>query len=229
MDRAACMDLLNEAEAELPVDQWTVGSLPVWPIARERLWWNLNDMYAQARRENRADRPVARRLRRATDLIHGLGSASRVRLLDAPHHATLRAPADIVALGDNVSRIWINGSWYDRLCEPLIEAAGALGLRDLHLDPYHLYRTPRHHRSHHVQPALDQIWIRSRLRPPASLPTADLPGYGDLLSLLVRHGVDPNVVTAEHVRRQAWLVRLAADYFGRVLARVGARAGVLVD
>lgn len=226
MHAAECMDLLNEVEARVPVDTWRVAGLHVWPLVRESLWWHLNDLYGPAR--VRGGR-LARRLRQLGPLAGGWSRFVTASVSDRAHQASLRAHADVVAFGDNVSRVWLDGAWYDRLCEPLLEAFEELGKTSLELEPYHLYRTPRHRSSRWVQPALDRDWIRSRLRPGSSLPAAELEGYDEMGRVLSSRNIDTSPFSSATLRRQALLVRLVADRLGRVLERVGPRIGLVVD
>lgn len=229
MNAMDTMDLLNEVESTLPVSAWTMDGVPIWPLARTRLWWSINDSYQHARYDARADHPVRRRVRQAGQLPADLVRRVAFRGLDRTHEAALRDDADILVLGDNVSRIWIDGSWYDRFCEPIIAGLSELGLQSLHLEPFHLYRRPRHNRSANIQTALDRLWLKSRLTRQSSLPTASLPCHADLIALLDAQSLDSSVVGLEPLVRDGWLVRLQATWFGDLLDTIGARGAAFVD
>jgi hypothetical protein len=221
------MDLLNHLETTLPVAQWQVDGVRVWPLVRERLWWSYNTDYASTRTRARAESPLRRRATRAAHVGRDMGSWGAARMLDRTRHAPLRQRADAVLLGDNVSRIPLDGRWYDRLCEPFMECLADLGLRSLHLEPHHLYRRPRSADSHPIQPYLDALWVRARLD--RSSQAVELPGHSQLIEQLRRVELDPAPVDMGYILGSARQLRHVRDWFVPLLLRCEARIGLLVD
>lgn len=228
METAATLDLVNEAEATAPVEEWRVGSVPVWPFVRERIVWQVNADNAPQRARTLSDYPIRRGLRRGTQLAGGLAQFVRGRALDRQGTADPRQPADLLLLGDNVSRVLLEGRWYDRLCDPVVELASELGLSSLQLDPHHLYRVPRAAPSAWIQPRLDALLVAGRLSR-ARAPEPELPGRDQVARLLTRRRVTTAPLAVEEIRSAARQIRLIADFFGGIVERSGATAGFLVD
>jgi len=228
MDTAATLDLLNEAEASAPVAEWRVGSVPMWPFVRERIVWQANADNAPQRARTLSDDPLRRWLRRGTQLAGGLGRFARGRALDRRATADPRQPADLLLLGDNVSRVLLDGRWYDRLCDPLVELASELGLSCLQLDPYHLYRVPRAAPSAWIQPQLDGLLVAGRISR-ARAPEPVLPGRDEVASLLTARQVTTVPLDGNEIRSAARQIRLLGDFFGRTIERSGVTTGFLVD
>jgi len=228
MDTAATLDLVNELEAAAPVEEWRVGSVPVWPLVRERIVWHANADNAVQRSRTLSDDLVRRRARRLARLGSDLAGYTRGRIADRQGAAGLHQPADLLILGDNVSRVPLDGRWYDRLCDPVVELAAELGLSSLQLDPHHLYRVPRAAPSAWIQPQLDALLVAGRLSR-ARAPEPELPGRDELARLLKGRGVTTTPMSTDAIRSGARQMRLIGDFFGKIVERSGARTGVLVD
>lgn len=229
MNSAEVLDLVNEIEEKFPVTEWTAAGIKIWPLARSGLWWNLNDVYMRTRDDRNAHRPVRRRARRLAALPAGVAGHVGMRIRDWKHDVRRVGSAEAVFLGDNVSRVLLEGEWYDRICEPMIEELERRSWSSLHLEPHYVHRAPRHDRSLLIQPRLDARWIRSRLRPAQRLPGVDVPGHDLVDNLVAGIGVDPGLLGRTFLQRQAWAVRVLADWYRRVLERTRARLGFVVD
>jgi hypothetical protein len=223
----ATIGLLNEVERRFAVADWTMGSIRVWPIVRAAVWWTVNANFAQQRVRLQSENRLLRRARQATQLPQDWARAGIARFAQADRHADIRRPADVVILGDNVSRIPLEGFWYDRLCQPFVEELDSLGVTTLHLEPNHLYRGPRANASVRIQPRLDALWIRSRVR--VQTPAESLPGYDEFLrELRDRTSASAGMELDELCRQVAYLL-LTARWFERVLATVRPRLVMNVD
>lgn len=214
----ATIAVLNEVERQFPVSGWTMGGVRVWPIVRAAVWWTVNANFAQQRARLQSENRLLRRARQTTQLPRDWSRAGITRLTQHNQQADLRQPADVLLLGDNVSRIPLEGVWYDRLCQPFAEALRDLGATTLHLEPNHLYRGPRANASVRIQPRLDALWLRSRLRPMALAESLD--GYDAFLRMLRDRTSETAGMDRDELRREVTYLLLTARWFERVLARV---------
>ncbi len=228
MDTAATLALLNEIETRAPVADWRVGRLRIWPFVRERIVWHANADNAPLRARAGPQNPVRRRLRRVERLGGELARYAAASARDRARTASLRDPADLLVLADNVSRISLDGRWYDRICQPFAELAAELRMSTLQLDPHHVYRTPRHGPSRWVQPRMDALVIAGRLFA-GRAPAPDLPGAATVRALLADHGVSLAPLDEREMQVAARQIRLTADWLARIISRVRPRAGVVVD
>jgi hypothetical protein len=216
------LDLMNEIEHAAPVDRWQMSGVRVWPIVRSLLWRHLDDSCIT----RTVPRPAGHR---AAALL-GFGAWAKASLVDRRGHAPGRGHVDVVALGDNVSRVRLAGSWYDRVCEPVLEGFEANGCRSLLLEPYHIYRTPRHRSGQWVQPRIDARRMVTRLISRARddrMP--DLVGYDLFTDLLASRGAHLDVFAPVAIAREADAVIAAAATFERLLQRRCPRLGLVVD
>ncbi|MGH9577262.1 MAG: hypothetical protein ACRD3R_07475, partial [Terriglobales bacterium] len=100
-----------------------------------------------------------------------IGSLARfVRAYVSDYRRNLRpaGAVDAVFLSDGVSYTQVDGEWYEKFCEPLIERFRARGMRCFLMSPLREYYVPRHTPSMFVQPFVDLAIARalaaSRLR-----------------------------------------------------------------
>src|SRR5688572_29966557 len=97
--------------------------MKVWPIARERINWLANTDYAALRARAGPENPLRRRAGRAAGIAGNLSRYVSASVRDRRHNASLREQADLLVMGDNVSRIQLAGEWYDRFCAPFTDLA----------------------------------------------------------------------------------------------------------
>ncbi len=220
MEAADCMDLINAIEAAVPVAEWRGAGVDAWPLVRSHLFYAGTGL---GHGPTPASRPVAL-ARTATRTASGLSSRARQRVRDRAHEAELR-PVDVLMLGDPSSRVLLEGRWYDRHCDTLVDTLDEMGRTALHLEPLHVYRAPRHRPSRPVQLALDADRLRSRV----SSAAVDLPGHADFLRLLGQHLPVPPPVRREAVAAQVTQLAAMATRFDRVVAAARPRLALVVD
>lgn len=217
MNPSAVMDVVNEIEETTPVDQWIVDGIRVWPLLRCNLWFSL--CMENGSNPHRTGWPgrVHRMGQWGGSTLKGWASYTRARVAD---RAQSQAPArvDAVFLSDGVSYSSVNGAWYERFCEPLMDRLRDLRFSSLLLTPMHLYHTPRHAPSMWIQPHLDIISLSGILtNRKGGASDAILPGLNECNSRLAARGLarlgsDPSALQWR-VRR----IRRYADFFGTIL------------
>jgi hypothetical protein len=93
---------------------------------------------------------------------------------DRRANAPWRQDAEAVFFSDGVSFTPLNGQWFDRIADPVMDALDRRGLRSLKLTPLAEAHVPRQRPSRFVQPSIDRIkLLASRSRPALETPQWD--------------------------------------------------------
>jgi hypothetical protein len=149
------MNLLGELESRFPVDEWIVDSVRVWPVARVHLYYGFFE------HQYFADRPVRAGIVKATDLprlARRIGRSAwrylQCSVSDFRNTHYRNGPHDAMFLNYNTYMTRLNGRWYSRVCDPLVEQLSARGLSSLMLTGGYEYATPRFTKSRFIQPHL---------------------------------------------------------------------------
>jgi hypothetical protein len=196
MQAGEVLERLRGWEAELPVDEWRIGGMRVWPVVRNEIALRL-----LASGESWERRRGASAFARARWALGSLGRRSEI----APRRA------DALFLTHPGNREWLGGAAFDRLFDPLAEAAEELGRSSLQVEyaPAGVARkAPR------ARPALDITGAIARCQVGARLPAGAgrerLEGYARLAGLM----------PLARLRNRARLVGLIANRFVRLLDAV---------
>ena len=159
IDTSRVFEFLEDVEARVPVDEWVIDSLRVWPLLR------IYHAFALiTQNEYNTDSQIVRytggwhRLRQiAVAMVEGVTSSIRDHGADQP----ASMPADVVSLVASSTRFFkVGGRWYNPYCDsfrPHLSARGVtLGVYELAGDG--AYRVPRYSSSVFLQNA---VFIRS--------------------------------------------------------------------
>jgi hypothetical protein len=230
MNAQASMGLINAIEEGFPVDNWIINSIHVWPIIRIMLYFELKDLPVNGRIEASRRSPLLNKPVAAINILKGLKNYIRAYFFDFKNNAKPDRHADVIFLGDQVSRILLNGLWYDRLCEPIIEYIEQSGRTYFHMDPYHKYRVPRHNASMFIQPYLDLAEVKSSfLARKTNLNAEQMHIYSGIVSFLSDKKLDAIMPKPEQILKLAILVRLIADFYKKILHKVNPSAAFAVE
>jgi glycosyltransferase involved in cell wall biosynthesis len=214
------MALLGELERRFPVDEWTVDSVRVWPIARIHLYYGFFE------HQYFGERPVRAGIVKVADLprlARRLGKSAwqylQCSATDFRNTHYRNRPHDALFLNYNTYMTRLNGRWYSRICDPLVEQLSEKGLSSLMLTGGYEYATPRFTKSRFIQPhlvihrLLGMAAKRRRQDPPAML--REIEAHAKASGLF---SPSFNLVTpVEHHARQTIGI---ARYFKRVLSDV---------
>lgn len=222
MNTSQIMNLINELEDRYAVDRWSVAGIDLWPFLRIRLNFDLCYAYQQSM-------PSPGETVHALSVLKNTARFCAATVADLRKNRMPRGRSDVVLMSDGLSFSSVNGSWYEKFCDPLIERFRARGLSTLLLTPSHAHRIPRHTPSVFIQPCLDAIMINRWLRTDRAATSAgfasDYPEYSAYLEskrLLV------TALPQQAVQRYAAIIRDMAHFFRKLLARTGARLGFVV-
>lgn len=222
VNRERLLDLLNELEADFDLDRWQVGGIPVWPVARSNIGRSAQERGAERSQRDAATRPVSQRTRYIRSAIGYLNASIK----DRRHNDDGRGPRTAVFLGDGISRVRLDGSYYDRLVEPLVERVEALGHSWLHLEPSPEYLIPRNRPSRFIQPRVDWLWLTKRSEED---PFASRSDYQELVRRVEKEGIPVSQIAPAIIVRHCNVIRATADYFKNFLERISAQIGFVVD
>jgi hypothetical protein len=151
--------LLNAAESELPVDQWCLRGVRVWPLVRLVI---ATQLFYQSRESS----PSGGRSKTVEKLLLA-AKVMKCYLGDWHHNVHRASAADAVFLTYDVHRQRLGSVWYDRFCDRFVEELDSLGWRSL---VYELTATPdlrdcripRAHSTVFVQPLVEAAIIIAR-------------------------------------------------------------------
>ncbi len=228
MNNRQLMDLLEEIEAEFPVETWVIDGLHVWPLVRYDVMTRNREMFT---RLEASSTPKSRleRLRRsapvtmAEDALRGL----RARRQDETSNAEAKAssPVDVLLYSDGISFVQLDGIWVDRFLDPLTDVLRERGLSSLMVTPKSTYFVPRRTPSLFIQPQLDAVTLRSnvvaRLR--RGRHVAKLDRFEEARAAIRRRKDSLVVADEAQLARVVVYVHEYARYFERLLRTTKAR------
>lgn len=219
--------VIHDVEGRYPVATWRAAGTHVWPVIRTR-----SMRYNEATRASAVQGGDAGAPGRTRDALlrvaRGAAEAVLTNLVDRRNRVPLRPPrAQVLMLGDAVSRILVDGIWYDRFVDPVVEDLAELGVDAVQVQPHHVYRRPRATPSRLVQPSLDVVDAWTRYAPLRGALSA--PGWPEAAEELRRAGVPAAAVADREVLREATLVVREARRFLSLFHAVRPRLALHVD
>ena len=142
MKRIAVMAFINQIEDMFPVETWYLNGIPCWPGIRRYLFDSIirstNSHYVV-----RCDR-VSSHGNPAQEKLPLREQAMFASKNDAARNQTFDQQYDVVITGCLKPRNYLNGVWYDRQVEPIIDLYKEKGLKCLHLEFKTTFPVPRH-------------------------------------------------------------------------------------
>lgn len=231
MDARQTIALINEIEHTFPVHQWNVEKVRFWPIVRIKLAWDLTTKHMTTRAHIRTiGYSLPYLFQTIAGKVHDIAKYSAARIKDSSHHSPLRGPVDVVLLGDGISRVKLQGSWYDRLCDPFMDQFQYKGMSFFHLEPNHYYFIPRYRPSLFIGPHLDAIRIKALLSGTAvPCKTDNADRYEAFQRLLADKNVGNSELSLVIIAKRVHTLHALSTYFQSLLATLRPRIGFLVD
>ena len=224
MTPARIREILTTMESSLPVADWNVDGVPVWPVFRIWFVFAHDEFVARAAVESKTLLEAS--TDRLTSLARGLGHFLGAAISDHQHHqATGRA--DVAFFTHTTCRVFqADGRWYDQFCEPITEMLDERGFSSALFEhaPRNQYRVPRSRRSQLVQPMMSAIALGNSLLPSSRL----MPGEREIAAYFAAH-LPELVLDLQTVRQRVHAIPRYARYFSRKLARVRPRVAFVVN
>lgn len=213
--------LLNAIEAEVDVAAWSLGDIKLWPLARMSIG------YGAFGPTGHSESSTARFSR--LNFLHELPSRLWAPLAHAPRKPEVTHSAEVVILGDAVSRVCRDGQSWDRLCGPFVRILESMGISCFLIEPSYGTDIPYRESTLPIQYAIDRAFLWARALHVFTPQAPHIPGHRRVLELVQQAGVNTRPIEKRALQLQALQLRLLADFFGRVLESAGARLGFLVD
>jgi hypothetical protein len=219
------MRVLTEIESTVPVADWMVAGIPIWPLLRVR--WFFGEWARQYGTAGSAARSWSGG--RIVPVLRGAADAARARRNDATANDDQAASRDLIFLSDGLSFARLGEHWVERFCDPLIRAAARQGASSALWTPQHRYHVPRATPSAFVQPAIDRAnlagMVQSRL---AGREAKRLPDRARAAALLRARGLDDAALSLSRIASDGCRLLAVSTLFERRLAAVRPRLAFVV-
>jgi hypothetical protein len=225
MTKSDFMRVINQIERSVPVGDWRIAGVPVWPMIRFEVYaTNFNPTFAEkglAGGWHAKLQTVGQRL----------GSWAWTSLWDRHSTTPAVAKADVVFLAYSIGTPpLVDGRRYKPLLAPYVDLLGSLGQQSLVWEsaPSGRYNIPRYTPSALIEPGLVLSRGLNSARRSFQVPV-HLPGYDDLLALLAAEDLRTRYADLFWLRRDAVFVWTLSERFLRWLRQVRPRLGIVAD
>lgn len=202
---------INALEQAFPVSSWRLDDIDLWPSYRLRLYGAAIDGLLLTH-------PPPRGLPRwrglATRASRSLWRVPLAAWRDRRANAPVRPGTTAAFLSDGVSFTRLDGQWFDRVIDPVMQGLQERGLHALKLTPLAEAHVPRNQPSIFVQPTIDRIKLlatRHRIEP-------ELAEFDSLVAA-GRQSFGTMVPSREWLRVQAARLQALSRWFGGALQR----------
>ncbi len=226
------MDVINEIEATFPVDRWKIENIHVWPFLRFDLTYQLalTNLSLEALKAP----PQEASHQRVRKLVNWAGNIRKyweVRFGDRAHNEKELRKVDAAFLTYSLDRTRIDGSYYNKPCDSLIELLELRGVKSYLLESIKTEenRIPRRSPSKIIQPALDRIDILTFLERRLFKFRVNLDRYVEFLQFVERMGVNSKLFDPAYVVHMGVWIHKAAQYFEDILRTLDPRIAFVTD
>ena len=219
------MDLINEMEERYPVDHWTIGGIHIWPVIRISLAMQL--IRQNISKEIIPDRSI---INKANDYSKRIAKLVKMIYFNYSqgHKKIQSSKVDYLFMGDQVSRIWLNDTWYDRFCDPFIEYFNNIGKKCIHMEARYNPKIPSYKATWYLQPRLDFIRLVSLLRKSYDIHSINLNNYDLFVNEL--HKAFPELDDIIHaVPKHMGFIAGFSRYFEKLLSMIKPEAVFIVE
>jgi len=214
-NEAERLRMVHRFQHEHDVSRLRVDGLKVWPIVILQL--------AKLTHKNLGIRSALDVAKLALREALSFGRMTYDKHRDRANSSPMRQSCDALFLTNPTRRARIEDTYYDRICDPFVDALRRVGLRCSVLEWSfdHEYRVPRHNPSALIQGGIDWVVLKNLLsgrRPRLEFGLLD---SGAFRALLDYHQVSPSVFARDLVRSARFTLALR-DYFMGNLDETGA-------
>lgn len=219
MKTSAIMDLINDLEARYQVDQWTFDGIHVWPFIRIKLSFDLFYRYHVSSPSGGA--PQASLPSRALCLVKNNLKFARAVVTDFRKNAWPSKRAEVVFVSDGVSYALLEGSWYEKFCDPLISVLERQQRTTFLISPLHEYLVPRHSPSLFIQPCIDLVKVKNYLLPDSGTASnAFLQEHPDCCAYLAEQKIPASLMDQRMVQAYVRMIQGISRLYCSVLERL---------
>lgn len=224
-DLHACAEILGDIEVRFPVEDWFVGPVRVWPIARVRLGHSMA-YAAQGLQVPSSSTGISASVQRGADATRALLSPSTVRHRRTVPPAQQGERPGAVFLADGASFVTRGNSTYDRTLDPLRDDLIDAGCRALLLIPGRVPDPAPREPFRTIQPQLDLRLLRARL---GRRTKAVLPSYREVIDHLQRWQMGRYMPSRDAIELAGAAMSRWAAFFEDILGAESARAGLVSE
>ena len=107
-------DLISSIEEKFPVDEWVIDGIHVWPIIRMKFAFALSEYFRSSTQSKKG------LFKKAFGQINSHTRYLYAYLRDYSKNVKPHKSIDTIFLSDGVSYTKLNGTWYERFCDPFI-------------------------------------------------------------------------------------------------------------
>jgi hypothetical protein len=224
-------NLINELEERFPVDHWIIDSVHIWPLVRFHLYFSFFD--ANFYGKTVLPMPLGNSPRTGTmgfldsyriavRILLSVWKFSCAQVADSQKSLRANRRFDVLLLNYNTYMTLVNGSWYSRLCDPLVNHLPKREMSCLMLTAGYEYSIPRFAKSMFIQPYLTIYRIKGMLS--RNLKCRRLEQLTELENHVRSSGLFPESFTLiEPVMRNLRQITAIAKYFKRILMKTKPR------
>ena len=205
-------------EDEIPVEEWKIGNILCWPSIRRYLFDNilksLEPLHvANWKRKDDADLPLKEQA-----LIASERDPGRNQQIDRHYHA--------VVTGCVKERCFVDGLWYDRQVDPVIELLNRRGLSSLHVEHKASFHVPRGNASYYA--ILNDTFIFRPSQNKTDFHDPQLVNNLDRLNAVILAAYpDFEPISYSYVSAQVAQIRHYADCFYTLFTKVRPHIGIV--
>ena len=163
MLRSELMDLINECEGLFPVNEWVIADVHVWPLIRNGLFFDNADEYRKLYSSSLHKTKITRRLVQIPKIISSITRYFYAYFADHKKNAKVVKSCDVVLLSGIITFSWLDHIWYEKFCDPIIDAFRAKNISCFLMTPGRKFLFPRYSSSTFIQPRLDLNRMRGLL------------------------------------------------------------------
>lgn len=218
------MALFAEIEQRFSVDTWLINDIHVWPLIRLDLMMSLN-LSESPKQQVRIH--MFFKIHQALVMLFGYVKYRVAKMRDSGKNVH-PGKVDVVFLGDGISRILLNGQWYDRFCDPLIQALQKKKRTCFMMETLHNYFIPRFSPSMFIQPYLDFALVKKMLFRKNNLKMVELKDFDRCIQFLKSKNLPIPIPDEERVRIIMEVIEAYTDYYKKILKTLKPLLGFVV-
>lgn len=206
------MNLINEIEEQFPVDQWLIGNIHIWSVIRSTLFgMTAEKTHKRVSNSKKTERNLNCEIKTKKDLDW------------------MKNKVDAVFLSRAGFRSSIDGIWYSRFCDPLVDELENMDMKTLSLDYLigdNEYRHPEYKKSIHIQNHLNYVVNRNNGNENIKYNLVGFNAFLYKLKILkVKTKLNVPSFSLESVRNDYIIVRRMSNYFKMILSNVKPKIG----
>lgn len=218
--------LLNEIESKFEVDKWIIEDIHVWPLIRLDLMMNLHFEELSALQTNIN---FLLKVREALKILSGIPKCLSASIRNFKKNTFPNRKIKAVFLGDGVSKVLLEGEWYDKFCDPFIDYFKKNKIQTFLMEPAHEYMIPRYNSSMFIQMYLDWELIKAKLFFKKMNQSAiKLNKFNFFLDMLKSKKLNMPLPDLKRLMQIVMVVKAYSSFFEKVLKKLNPVLGFVV-